>query len=203
MAIRSVKTECEGRPLARDQSAVSAVRNPPQRRPGVDAPTFAGLKRAIRKAERRSADGREIGGTGATILRLRPAPLVRLIEKQRIGTEEIRAADDITTAFHAQAGEVIVLTNSAAAAGYQPPVGSGNVTGPGSSTAGHVATFADGTGKMLQDGGTLVGGANTITPSMFANAAVGFALGMLNGTLTASVAGNALTIAIKTLAGVD
>jgi hypothetical protein len=97
----------------------------------------------------------------------------------------------------------IVLTNSAAAAGYQPPVGSGNVTGPGSSTAGHIATFADATGKVIQDGGTLVGSANTITPSMFANAAVGFALGMLNGTLTASVAGNALTIAIKTLAGVD
>jgi hypothetical protein len=47
----------------------------------------------------------------------------------------------------------IVLTNSAAAAGYQPPVGSGNVTGPGSSVAGHVATFADGTGKVLADGG--------------------------------------------------
>ena len=97
----------------------------------------------------------------------------------------------------------IVLTNSAAAAGYQPPVGSGNVTGPGSSTAGHIATFADGTGKVIQDGGTLVGSANTITPSMFASAAVGFALGMLNGTLVATVAGNALTIAVKTLAGVD
>src|SRR5215831_17923894 len=108
MAIRSVKTECEGRPLARDQSAVSAVRNPPQRRPGVDAPTFAGLKRAIRKAERRSADGREIGGTGATILRLRAAPLVRLIEKKRIGTEEVRAADDIAIAFHAQAGALML-----------------------------------------------------------------------------------------------
>jgi len=95
----------------------------------------------------------------------------------------------------------IVLTNSPAAAGYQPPVGSGNVTGPGSSTAGHVATFADSTGKVLQDGGTIVGGPNTITPSMLANAAVAFGVGMLNGTLVASVAGNALTIAVKTLAG--
>src|SRR5258706_6492235 len=51
----------------------------------------------------------------------------------------------------------IVLTNSPAAAGYQPPVGSGNVTGPGSSTTGHLATFADATGQMLQDGGTIVG----------------------------------------------
>jgi len=95
----------------------------------------------------------------------------------------------------------IVLTNSPAAAGYQPPVGSGNVTGPGSSTAGHVATFADTTGKLIQDGGTIVGGANTITPAMLANAAVAFGVGMLNGTLVASVAGNALTIAVKTLAG--
>jgi hypothetical protein len=97
----------------------------------------------------------------------------------------------------------IVLTNSPAAAGLQPPVGSGNVTGPGSSTAGHVATFADATGKVIQDGGTLVGGANTITPSMLANAAVAFGVGMLNGTIVPSVAGNALTLAVKTLAGAD
>src|SRR6266404_1209280 len=95
----------------------------------------------------------------------------------------------------------IVLTNSPAAAGYQPPVGSGNVTGPGSSTAGHVATFADTTGKVLADGGAPVGAANTITPAMFTAAAVAFGVGMLNGTLVASVAGNALTIAVKTLAG--
>jgi hypothetical protein len=77
------------------------------------------------------------------------------------------------------------------------------VTGPGSSVAGHVATFADGTGKVLQDGGAIVGGPNTILPSMLANAAVAFGVGMLNGKLVASVAGNALTIAVKTLAGVD
>jgi hypothetical protein len=97
----------------------------------------------------------------------------------------------------------IVLTNSPAAAGYQPPVGSGNVTGPGSSTAGHIATFADATGKVLADGGAPVGAANTITPAMFANAAVAFGVGMLNGKLIASVASNALTIAVKTLAGND
>ncbi len=95
----------------------------------------------------------------------------------------------------------IVLTNSPAAAGYQPPVGSGNMTGPGSSTTGHVATFADTTGRVLVDGGAPVGAANTITPAMLTNAAVAFGVGMLNGTLVASVAGNALTIAVKTLAG--
>src|SRR5258706_5608075 len=95
----------------------------------------------------------------------------------------------------------MVLKIPPAAGGYQPPVGSGNVTGPGSSTAGHVATFADATGRVLQDGGTIVGGANTITPAMLTNAAAAFGVGMLNGTLVASVAGNALTISVKTLAG--
>ena len=66
------------------------------------------MKRAIRKAERRAGDGTEIGGTGATILKFLAGPLVRLVEKQRIGTEEIRAADDIATAFHAQAGALMI-----------------------------------------------------------------------------------------------
>src|SRR5260370_5122613 len=47
----------------------------------------------------------------------------------------------------------LVFTNSPAAAGLQPPDGTGNVTGPGSSTAGHVAAFADGTGQVLSDRG--------------------------------------------------
>jgi hypothetical protein len=97
----------------------------------------------------------------------------------------------------------VVLWPSNAAAGIAPPVGTGNVTGPGSSTTGHVATFADSTGKVLQDGGTIVGGPNSITASMLANAAIAFGVGMLNGTLVASVAGNALTVAVKTLAGAD
>jgi hypothetical protein len=112
MAIRSVKAECEGRPLHSEQSAISAVGKPLLRRPGADAPTFARMKRAIRRAERRSGDGREIGGTGATILRRQTAPLVRLIEKQRIGTEEVRAADDLAVAFHAQARAVMIKSPS-------------------------------------------------------------------------------------------
>jgi len=108
MAIRSVKTEREGCAIQGQRSAVSAVRKPARRRPGGDTRTFGHLKRAIRKAERQSGDGREIGGTGATVLRFRAAPLARLIEKQRIGAEEMRAADDITTAFHAQAGAVMI-----------------------------------------------------------------------------------------------
>jgi hypothetical protein len=85
------------------------------RRASIDAPpsasaqtaeekTFARLKRALRKAERRAGDGSAIGGTGATILKMLPPPLARLLDKGRIGTEEVRAADEIAVAFHAQAG---------------------------------------------------------------------------------------------------
>jgi hypothetical protein len=70
------------------------------------------MQRAIRKAERRSPDGRAAGGTGATMLRFRAAPLARLVEKRRIGAEEVRAADDIATAFHAQAGAVMIKSPS-------------------------------------------------------------------------------------------
>jgi hypothetical protein len=112
MTTRSVQTEREGiRPQAKP-SSISAVRKPARRGSGRDTDAFGRLKRAIRKAERRSGDGREIGGTGATILRFRAAPLVRLIERQRIGTEEIRAADDISMAFHAQAGAVMIKSPS-------------------------------------------------------------------------------------------
>src|ERR1700757_4135608 len=60
---------------------------------------FARIKRALRKAERRAGDGTEIGGTGATILKFRGAPLARLADKKRIGSEELRAAEDIAIAF--------------------------------------------------------------------------------------------------------
>jgi hypothetical protein len=93
----------------------SSRRTKRHRRVSIDAPpsasaqtaeekTFARLKRALRKAERRAGDGSAIGGTGATILKLLPPPLARLLDKGRIGTEEVRAADEIAVAFHAQAG---------------------------------------------------------------------------------------------------
>jgi hypothetical protein len=97
----------------------------------------------------------------------------------------------------------IVLTNSAGAAGYQPPAGSGNVTGPGASTAAHLATFADGTGKVLADGGAAGALANlpALTAQYLASSAVMFGVNMINGTIVASVASNALTFTTKTLAG--
>jgi len=100
---------------------------------------------------------------------------------------------------------IIVLTNSRAAAGRQPPVGTGNTTGAASSVADHFATFADTTGKVLKDGG--VAGAlsalDTLTAKFLAGSALGAAAPMVNGTIAESRAANATTIALKTLAGAD
>jgi hypothetical protein len=99
----------------------------------------------------------------------------------------------------------VVLYPSAAAAGIAPPLGSGNVTGAGSSTTGHLATFADGTGKVLADGGTAGALANlsAVATAQLANSALAFGAGMINGTLVESHGSNAVTFAIKTLAGAD
>jgi hypothetical protein len=51
----------------------------------------------------------------------------------------------------------IVLSNSATAAGYQSPVGTGNVRGPGSSTSNNLPKLADATGKRLADSGVAAG----------------------------------------------
>jgi hypothetical protein len=112
MAIPPAQSEREGGPPRRAPSSISAIRKSARRRPGADARTFGRMQRAIRKAERRSGDGRETGGTGATVLRFRATPLATLIEKRRIGGEETRAADDIATAFHAQAGAVMIKSPS-------------------------------------------------------------------------------------------
>jgi hypothetical protein len=107
MASRSNRDRKGNSPLIQ-RSPASANYKPQQRRPKHHPRAFGHLKRTIRKAERRSGDGSEIGGTGATILRFLAAPLVRLIEKKRIGSEEIRAADDVAIAFHAQAGALMI-----------------------------------------------------------------------------------------------
>jgi hypothetical protein len=116
MTIRSDRTGAGKDLLHGPQSSISAVRKSASRRAAGEAGAFQRMQRAIRKAERRAGDGRDIGsdigGTGATILRFRAAPLARLIERQRIGGEEVRAADDITTAFHAQAAAVMIKSPS-------------------------------------------------------------------------------------------
>jgi len=108
MANRSVHERPEGDLPQGSYSIASRPPEPGTPRPEGDGREIERLKRAIRKAERRSGDGREIGGTGATILRFLPAPLIRLVERKRIGTEEVRAADDIAIAFHAQAGALMI-----------------------------------------------------------------------------------------------
>jgi len=112
MANRSVVNHRESSLSQGQRSPVCAVRKREPQCTEGDIPAFGRLKRAVRKAERRSGNGSEIGGTGATILRFLAAPLVRLIEKKRIGTEEVRAADDIARAFHAQAGALMMKSPS-------------------------------------------------------------------------------------------
>jgi len=70
------------------------------------------------------------------------------------------------------------------------------MTGPGSSVAGHLATFADTSGKVLQDGGPF-----SVSAQYLANSAVALGGTMLNGTIVPSNAANALTFTIQTLAG--
>jgi hypothetical protein len=88
------------------ESAIASTRGSPLAT--AEDPIFSRMKRALRKAQRRSGEGRELGGTGATILKFLPAPLARLADRKRIGAEEIRAADDIAIAFHAQAGALMI-----------------------------------------------------------------------------------------------
>jgi hypothetical protein len=69
---------------------------------------FARMKWLIREAERVAGGGRPTQRTGATVLKFLPGPVARLAIKHRIGGEEIRAADDISIAFHAQAGALMI-----------------------------------------------------------------------------------------------
>jgi hypothetical protein len=105
MAIQSEGPGSAGRKGAPSNESGAA---PAARRPVAEDNSLRRLKRALRKAERRAGDGSDIGGTGATILKFLPAPLARLVDKKRIGTEEVRAADEIATAFHAQAGALLI-----------------------------------------------------------------------------------------------
>jgi hypothetical protein len=108
MTNRSILGRTGTGPADRERCPEALAAERGTRRADGDARVFGRMKRAIRKAERRAGDGTEIGGTGATILKFLAAPLVRLVEKKRIGTEEVRAAEDIAIAFHAQAGALMI-----------------------------------------------------------------------------------------------
>lgn len=70
------------------------------------------VRKAIDGVERQSGNGDEISGTGFTILKRADTPITRLLTGGKIGPEELRAAEDITTAFHAQAGALFLKPQS-------------------------------------------------------------------------------------------
>jgi hypothetical protein len=74
----------------------------------------------------------------------------------------------------------IVLANSIASPGIMPPVGTGNVVGPGSATDGNLAVYDGATGKLIKDSGI--------------SATAGKPFAPVNVSLTASVSSNILTI---------
>jgi hypothetical protein len=71
-------------------------------------PTTATIKRAVRKAEVASGTG----ATGYTLLKMKAAPLARLIADHKIGPVETRAADEISMAFFALSGGLMFRPQS-------------------------------------------------------------------------------------------
>lgn len=100
---------------------------------------------------------------------------------------------------------IVVLTGSPNAAGFMPPVGTGNVSALGSATVGHVATFADPSGLVIQDAGPLgdLSQLNDVTAAFLDPSVLAGGATMVNGTIVESHAAGAATYALKTLAGVD
>ncbi len=103
---------------------------------------------------------------------------------------------------------IVIGTSLIAFATQQSVTGARYVTGPSSATSGHVAIFSGTSGTVVADGGALTAtGAlaplNAVSAQYMLASAIGFGVNMLNGAIAASVAGSALTLAIKTLAGAD
>ena len=59
-------------------------------------------------------------------------------------------------------GQFLKTQGAAANPIWATPAGGGNVTGPGSSTANHIAKFADASGTLLADGYAIASGATTV-----------------------------------------
>lgn len=58
----------------------------------------------LAKAQRKTGDGEEIGGTPLTVLKRRDSPVALLLDRHKIGAEEQRAAQELSEAFAALAG---------------------------------------------------------------------------------------------------
>lgn len=93
------------------------------------------IKALIAGAERKTGDGKEIGGTGLTRLKYDRIPLVYLFEAQavvkgrpnpkKIYADELRAADDIQTAYLSQTRGLLMASQSyervsRSSSGYEP-----------------------------------------------------------------------------------
>lgn len=114
------------------------------------------------------------GGTGLTTFAALSVPVANTL--------------NTLSALAATAGQSIrVNAGGSAWEAYTPSSGTGDVTGPGSSTSGNVATFNGTTGKVIQDGGkalpagTLVGTSDTQTLTSKT-------LNLLSNTLTGTLA---------------
>lgn len=70
---------------------------------GKSRPITAGkIRHVVREAEKASG----VGATGYTLLKMRVSPVAWLLNARRIGPEEYRAAQDISTAFFAKTAGV-------------------------------------------------------------------------------------------------
>jgi hypothetical protein len=93
------------------------------RKPTQSEATVSKMKRLVREHERKTGEGEEIGGTGFTVIKLKASPIVRLIDRGRIGGEEMRAAEEIATVFTAISGGLMFkpLTMERQDKGASPP----------------------------------------------------------------------------------
>lgn len=66
--------------------------------------TIERIKEKVRQAERKAPNG----ATGFTLLKFVGKPIARLIDMRKIGPEEVQAVDDITIAFMAMAGALLI-----------------------------------------------------------------------------------------------
>lgn len=70
--------------------------------------TRRAIAATLKEASRIAGDGTEIGGTPFTILKRRQPPIATLIEKNKIGGEEVRAVEEIEKAFFAISGGLMI-----------------------------------------------------------------------------------------------
>lgn len=70
------------------------------------------LKRLANNLEKTTGDGKEIGGTGLTRLKLKNSPVAGLFDAGKISQDELRAVEDIETAWRAISGEVMLKGQS-------------------------------------------------------------------------------------------